>query len=107
MKTMKGNEKTSAFEKALDNYLALLKKSPLAKCWRRFAYNMKFVCAVARAEFRKVWTGKEYAVFMSDNFDRFYVFSEQELGGILRWAKKRKFMRRPEMRRRIVYRTAV
>lgn len=93
-------------EQEIEAQMRLMRKSPLARWGRKFLYKMRFAYAIAQAEFKKVWTGREYVVFLSDEHTRFYVFSENEMGGILRYAKKRLFMRRPEMRRRIVYRTA-
>lgn len=94
-------------EQEITTQIRLTKNSPLVK-WCRvfFGYKLRLAYAIAKAELKKMWTGREYVVFLSDDHTRFYVFSEGEMGGILRYAKRRLFMRRPEMRQRIVYRTA-
>ncbi len=110
MKTQ-GNERIRKIlrfaEQEITTQIKLTKNSPLVKWGRKFfGYKMPLAYAIAKAEFKKVWTGREYVVFLSDDHTRFFVFSEREMGGILYYAKKRLFMRRPEMRQRIVYRTA-
>ena len=94
-------------EQEITTQIRLTKNSPLVK-WCRvfFSYKLRLAYAIAEAELKKVWTGREYVVFLSDDHTRFYVSSEGKMGGILHYAMKRLFMRRPEMRQRIVYRTA-
>ena len=94
-------------EQEINTKIRLTKNSPLVKwCRTFFNYKLALAYAIAKAELKKMWTGREYVVFLSDEHTRFYVFSEGEMGGILRYAKRKLFMRRNEMRQRIVYRTA-
>lgn len=98
------------FKRELTDQVKLIKQiknSPLSKWGRSFKRNMELTYAIASAEWKKMWTGKEYMVFLSDEHTKFYVLSERELAGVLRYAKRKKFMRRPEMRKRLVYRTDV
>lgn len=93
-------------EKEIDAQLKLMKRSPLYLFWIKSKIKCRLIYAILSAELRKLFTGREYVVFTSDYDTHFYVFSEREMSGILRYAKRRLFMRRPEMRKRIVYRTS-
>lgn len=63
----------------------------------------RFVWAIFRCEFKTMWTGRQHCVIASDFGDHFSVMSLGVAAGLFKFAKRRLFMRRPEMRKRFMW----
>lgn len=80
------------------------------KVWSRLriiyfksVWAFRFIWAIFKCEFKTMWTGRQYCVIASDFGDHFSVMSLGVAAGLFKYAKRRLFMRRPEMRRRFMW----
>ena len=92
-------------KKEWGDQLRLMEKSPLVRWGKDLAVDARMALAIGKAECKKTFLGGEYLVVWSDDRRHFFVMPEDDMSRIFGYMKRRRFMRRPDMRDRIAYST--